>query len=208
MKRVRYKHWLSRHKFAPKIDDDRMVTLIRDVRQGDRQAINEMIEGHLRLANGLISRYASALADFDDLDELVSAAWYAVVYAVNRIATGHLTHTNASGYIAKFLHQFLHAALKGRSVISNPRGHDDCVMCCQLSVCNAKDEMYVEPDISLDVEEEAKKLATDATDSKIIQMLRLGYSAADIARDLDLHKGNVSRRIHRIRQTYLELINE
>jgi DNA-directed RNA polymerase specialized sigma24 family protein len=60
----------------------------------------------------------------------------------------------------------------------------------------------------MEVDEAVEQLANDDVDSKIVRMLRLGYTPADIARDLGIHKGNVSRRINRIRQTYMELINE
>jgi DNA-directed RNA polymerase specialized sigma24 family protein len=179
------------------------MKLLRGVRQGDPAAVSQMIEGHLRLANGLVSRYMSSKSA--DADDLVSAAFFAVTYAVNRIAAGHMDHDNVGGYITKFLHKYLHAALNGRPVIGSPCDSPHHIMCHQL---RSEHDCGVEPDTHLEVEEEIESLADDPIDVKIIRMLQLGYKGTDIARDLCIHKGTVSRRINRIRSTYTELSNE
>jgi DNA-directed RNA polymerase specialized sigma24 family protein len=207
MKGVSFKHWLSEYPFAPPVPDSHMAELLRRVRQGDSQAINEMIEGHLRLANSIVARYlmtSNRDVKSVDVEELVAAAFYATVYAVNRIASGFMTHDNVGGYIAEFLHQKLHAALKERSIICNPRGLEDPVLCCQLSECDSEQHGKIEPDTSLEVDEEVESIVNDVVDAKIVRMLRLGYCAADVARDLGVHKGTVSRRIQRIRENYME----
>lgn len=203
MRGVRFKHWLSGYEFAPKIEDEQMAVLLCRVRDGDKQAIKAMIEGHLRLANSVVSRYLRSKPA--DPDVLVSAAWFAVTYAVNRIAAGHLTHDNPSGYIMMFLHRYLHAALNDQPVIKSPCDSVNHIMCHQL---RSEHDQPVQPDTSMEVEEKIEYLANDETDIEIIRLLRRGHIAADVAYELGLHPGNVSRRIRRIRKTYLELINE
>ena len=185
-----------------------MSVLLKSVRCQEPKAIKEMIEGHLRLANSLVASYVNHAATVET-NELVSAAFYAVVHAVNRIANGSMPHSNASGYIAKFIHQRLHRALRTNSVVRNTRhildkgeGH---AVCCQL---DASHDIPVAPDTSIEAEELLASLVSDEADVKLIRMLRLGHPRKEIAVALDLNETSVGRRITRIRNTYMELLNE
>jgi DNA-directed RNA polymerase specialized sigma24 family protein len=173
-----------------------MPGVLAKVIEGDLQARTIMIESHLRLALALVARYVKTE---DVVDDLVSAAFYAVTYAVNRIASGYLTHDNPTGYIVTFVHGELKRELAKRAVIYTP---EDAERVTHVGLEGV--DCPVQPDNSLDVEEELDAILTDAIDSKIVRMLALGYLAADVAKTLSVHKGNVSRRIARIRAAYQE----
>lgn len=205
MKGYKFRHWLS--KKLPKRIEDPLV-ILESVRNGDPEAIRKMILGHMGLATGLVARYNRS----QQSDELVSAAFYALVNAVNRIANGHLDHDNPTAYIAKFIHGEIRRVLSNKSVSVKAiqfRYHQ-----FNRDRAGAKNGLAIEnviglyPDTTIDVEEEINALVKDKTDEQIIRLLCLGYDGVEIAQKLNLHKSSVSRRISRIRKNYKELENE
>lgn len=208
MRGRKFKHWLSRQ--MPKRIDDPLL-ILDAVKRGDKAAIDEMISGHIRLAMALVARYNQPFRS----DELAAAALYGLVNAVNRIAEGHLTHDNPTGYIVTFIHGEIRRVINGRGVSvrtvqlgcdkrlpKHKSAYDDTNFSDMMD-----DFVGGHPDTTLDVEEELSKLIKDETDEQIIRLLRLGYDGVEIGRKLGLHKSNVSRRIARIRQSYKELEN-
>ncbi len=196
MKGTRFRHWLGKYAFRQPIPDEQMPDVLARVRSGEPEAIKLMIESHLRLGLALVARYVRTAGVVDDL---VSAAFYAITYAVNRIAAGHLAHDNVTGYIVAFVHGELKRELAQRSVVYTPEHVDTAV---QVPI--GEFDVTVPPDFSLDVGEELDAIVKDDTDSKIIRMLLQGYQATDVAKELGVHKGNVSRRIARLRAAYQE----
>lgn len=198
MKGTRFRHWLSKYQFRQRIPESEMPAVLANVRQGDRHAIELMIESHLRLSLALVARY---IKTEDVVDDLVSAAFYAVTKAVNRIAEGYLAHDNPTAYIVTFVHGELKRELARRAVVYTPEDVER-VQHTSLDGVDCK----IQPDNSLDVEEELEAILTDETDVQIVRLLMLGNLAADVAKILNLHKGNVSRRIARIRTAYQETL--
>jgi len=199
MKGYRFHHWMSGRE-PDQIAEERIPVILDSVKQGNREAMTEMITGHMRLAFGLVARYNRA----DMADDLVSAAFYGITQAVDRIAHGHLKHDNASAYIATFVNGEIRRALAGRNVIASPEEGGQPTQCFDL---HEQRHIGAYPDTTIDIEEEINSLTNDETDEAIVRMLRLGYDGAEIARELGLHRGQISRRIARIRETYKELEN-
>lgn len=210
MKGFKFRHWLSK-KLPKRIEDPLLI--LESVKRGEPEAIEEMILGHMGLVTGLVARYNRA----NRSDELVSAAFYGLVNAVNRIASGHLNHDypNPTAYIATFVHGEIRRTLSERSVsvktvqlpgILLPKGRRSR----RAAVAGDRMDEFIGayPDTTLDVEERINALVNDKTDERIIELLRLGYDGMGIGKKLNLHRSSVSRRVNRIRKIYRELENE
>lgn len=204
MKGFKFRHWLSR-RLPPRIKDPLLI--LESVKRGEPEAIEKMIFGHMRLVTGLVARYNKA----NQSDELVSAAFYGLVNAVDRIARGYLDHDNPTAYIVKFIHGEIRKALSKKSVSVKTvrlRLHPNREHGGRNNERHAEHIIGSYPDTTLDVEERINALVKDETDEKIIELLRLGYDGMGIGKKLNLHRSSVSRRINRIRKIYRELENE
>ena len=195
-------------RLPPRVEDP--LAILDSVKAGERCAIEKMVEGHLRLAAGLVARFYRSDTDSD---ELVSAAFYAVANAVQRIADGHLTHDNPTAYIVMFVTGELRRTLanKSISVKTIPLNHHVGEWNTTRSEITADDRAIANiignyPDTTIDIEEEINAL--NKIDARIVELLRLGYKNVEIADDLKIDKSNVSRRVHRIRKIFRELENE
>jgi RNA polymerase sigma factor (sigma-70 family) len=211
MKGRKFKHWMSR-RLPPRIDDPLLI--LESVKAGERWAIEEMVAGHLRLAAGLVGRYYKPDRGKRPInsDDLISAAFYAVSNAVQRIADGHLSHNNPTAYIVTFIHGELRRELAARSVSVKTIQLNHHLEWYETSSAAFSDDYAAVnviggsyPDTTIDIEEEINEVVNDQTDVRIVELLRLGYKMVEIAEDLKLDKSNVSRRVSRIRK---ELVNE
>jgi RNA polymerase sigma factor (sigma-70 family) len=207
MRGYRFRHWLSTNKLlADRIEESQIPVILESVRKGDPEAIREMILGHMRLAMGLVARYNKP----NIADELVGAAFYGVVNAVNRIANGHLKHDNPTAYIVTFIHGEIKRVLRGSNVsikalhLHHLKERVEGGVNDELNAANIPGEY---PDTTIDLEEEINSLCEDNLDEAIIRMLRLGYDGTDIARSLCVSQSTISRRANRIRRIYKELEN-
>lgn len=198
MKGTRFRHWLSKYPFKKPISVERMPEVLSAVRCGNPVAIKEMIESYLGLGLALVARFAK----IDDVvDDLVSAAFLAIVQAVNRIAAGHLTHDNVSPYIVTYIKGGLRKELAKRPVIYTP---ELAIKPMWQRVPLENVDASIPADNTLEVEEELASIVSDDTDIEIIRMRLLGYRAIHVAKELGISRGNVSRRITRIRIAYQE----
>jgi len=200
---LRFKHWLSKYPFKDRISDERMPILLAAVRSGQPTAIKEMIEGHLRLGMALVARFA--LCD-EVVDDLVSASFLSITKAVNRIARGYLTHDNPTAYIVTHVLGGLRKELAKRPTIYTPELGEKAPKTVPLDHPQAN--ISIPPDYSMEIEEELRLICDDDTDIKIIELLMCGFRGASLAAEVGMYKGNVSRRIQRIRQAYLERQSE
>lgn len=199
MKGLRFRHPMA-EKFPEPISEVRAKSILRDVEHGDSAAIEEMIQGHLQYACAIVGRYLHSMNSTAMADDLCEAAFWGLVDGVNAIARNGITHDNVTGYLAKRIHGEIRNHLSGRSIVVGPRG-ERSPHCEDI----AKHDFSIPADTSLEVEEDIHQLVMDETDEFIIRALQQGYCAADIARQLGLHRCNVTRRIGRMRKSYQEL---
>lgn len=82
------------------IEPTRLEELVTRLREGDETVKEEIIYGHLALSVSIACRYGKE-------QELISGAFYGVVYAVNR-AGQKLTDNNITAYISSCVHRFVH----------------------------------------------------------------------------------------------------
>jgi DNA-directed RNA polymerase specialized sigma24 family protein len=199
MRGLRFRHNLA-HLFPEPITADRAREILSDVQHGDERAMEEMILGHLRYACSVVGKYLASANSTAMADDLSEAAFFGIVDGVNAIARNGLVHDNVTGYLAKRINGEIRNYLAGRSVVVGPRG-ERSPHCEDIS----RHDFAVPPDTSIEVEEDIQYLVRDNTDECIVRMLQQGTTAADIARQLGLHKANVGRRIARIQKSYQEL---
>jgi len=199
MKGYRFQHWLSNYTLPSRIEDADLPDVIEEVKHGNREAMDRLTNGHIRLAMGLVARYHRP----DISDDLVGAAFLGICKAVRYIAEGKLNHDNATGYIVTFIHGEIRRAIAGKNVVMSNNG-SPAPQCFDLH-----DDRHVGgfPDTTMEVEEQINAIAGDETDLAIVRMLSLGYDGAEIARKLDIDRRRVSERVIRIRKTYKELEN-
>lgn len=213
MKGLRFRHPLA-VQFKPAISEKRTLEILPAVERGDTDAINEMIEGHVQYACAIVGRYLMSMHSNVAADDLTEAAFYGLVDGVNAIHRNGLDHANPTGYIARFIHGEIRKSLKlKKSIIYTPRDEPTVpVGSFKLEDHDrggnrdaTSDEPWTEPDNSLEVEEDINALISDSVDERIVRLLQLGYLPIDIARELGLHRSNISRRISRIQDAYKEL---
>lgn len=183
-------------RLPPKMKRSRLPAVVEGVKKGDPAAINEMIEGYMRLAMSVVKRCK-------DRSELCSVALFAVVKAVHYIAEGRLTHENPDAYIATFIHRDVRRAKKRQEFISEKDGSP------YLHFDLQEDESvgYIQHS-NVAVEDIINAVTEDRTDREIISMLQTGHDMTEIGHRLALHKGNISRRIAAIRKRYRRLEDE
>jgi DNA-directed RNA polymerase specialized sigma24 family protein len=183
-------------RLPPRIKKSRLPTVTEAVKRGDPAAINEMIEGHMRLAMSVVKRCRNR-------SELCSVALFAVVKAVHYIAEGKLTHDSPDAYIATFIHRDVRRAQRRQEYISDKDGspylHFDL---------HEDDAAGYTQHTAVTVEETVNAITKDRTDREIVDLLQTGHSVTEIGHRLALHKGNIFRRIAAIRKRYRRLENE
>jgi len=184
------KHYLSDTEFV-ELTTEEVKHYAMAAAKGDKDAAKKLVEGHIKLAFSAVSRLEG------NSDELMSEALFHLTNAVRLIGEGKLKdYENVSAYIQKHVSlNTLAYAIKLRSVVNQPDScttHDSCL----------KDDVPVNADNMFEVEEQIEHLSQDDIDGKIIRMLLLGYSADEIANNLQVHRSCVFRRISRIKEAY------
>ncbi len=184
---------LSLKEWPKGIDPDESLTLLGHIRQDICRdiAIKRIIEGHLRLAISIVGRYMLFFDCNHLFDDLSGAAFEGVVVAANRLHT--LKHNNVTGYIVRYIHNFVSVALKKSPVVPTPRGHVP-VKIKQIDHhdCGYSDD-FVQSDI-LD------NLTRTKEERNIVDLRIKGYTDQEIANTLKIP----TTRVFRIRKTLKE----
>lgn len=185
------KHYLSDRKFL-ELTTEEVKQCAEATAKGDKDAARKLVEGHIKIAFSAVSRLEG------NSDELMSEALFQITKAVQLIAEGKLRdYDNVSAYIQKRVSlKTLTYAIKLRSIVSQPE--ESTIHDSRLK----DDATPVNIDNSLEVEEQIEHLSQDDVDARIIRMLLLGYSADEIAKNLEVHRSCVFRRISRIKEAY------
>jgi DNA-directed RNA polymerase specialized sigma subunit len=168
---------------AKSITPARALEILPLVRQGNRDAMDEMIIGHMNLAWTIAQGYP-------DKDESVSLAYCGLVDGVRLISTGHLKHDNVSAYLSTRIRGEILDSLREKTMPN-------------LLIC----DRCVQTDNSLELEETILALSQDSVDELIIRKLLFGDLAVDIARVLGMHQSTIGRRIKRIQDAYTAELN-
>lgn len=190
-----YRRVLSTENFPFKIEDKRKLELLKLVRKGNTEAKNELILGHVRLAVSIVDRYIIIYSCRHSDDMLDSAAIEGLTVAVNRVEQGHLKHDNVTGYIIKFIHNYISECLRKLPPVYTPRGHSypRYVGAEMLEIMVQEDN----PHALIVVKDLIDCTIRNERERRIVDLRIIGYTDKEIAKIMDIPQVSVFR----IRQT-------
>jgi len=122
-------HFVEREFIPPDpIDVSKLPELLERIKEdkGKKEAINEIVNGHIRLALSISSRYITYFNCSHLSQDLDSAAMEGLVVAANRLDT--IGHDNVTGFIVVYVHNFVSTYLRKSSIVPVPRGYDPVIV--------------------------------------------------------------------------------
>jgi len=183
--RIDFKH----HRLPPPITADRLQECMKRIEESK----DEIIEGHLRLAMNLVSKFAKC----KESNDLVGVAFLALVEAVNRLKP----NMNAGAYINKSItwalrkHRFdnhaLHASVS-TYYRHGPKSRD------AISIHQNEYEIAIvgRESVGYELFDILGHIAATPLEKEILELRSLGYCDRDVATQL----GYSTSRIAQIRQ--------
>lgn len=183
---------------ATRIEPERLENLVQRLRGGDRSVANEIICGHLGLAYSIANIFTN---DEDQRDEVVSAALFGLVQAVEWSASGRLYDNNITPYIYSTMRSFINrhfsdiAPIPGYS-LTNTVYMDDY---------DSEIESTYMPTTVDDYEfitDELLEMLSDE-DRELINFILEGYTITEIASKLNVSVGTVTYRKYKIQERLL-----
>lgn len=110
------KCYFSDLKLPKQIESEELEILVTRLKSGDQSVAVEIINGHIRLAIDIATRYS-----LRDGDDIVSAAMYGVCQAVQWAPT-RLHDLNITPYIVATVHRFISDSHTENDVVHTPKG--------------------------------------------------------------------------------------
>ena len=100
------------------LTEDQLIEQVKKLKQGDKEAQEKIVLGHLNLAVSIASRYANQFPNKISVD-LAGEAMQAMCSAVNRVRRGYSMekHNNITGFIVKSIQGHLMNYIKSDFVI-------------------------------------------------------------------------------------------
>lgn len=179
--------------------------ILERVREGNREARDTLILGHLRLATSIVNRYLSYLNSNHSVmaDDLDGAAIEGIVDAVDRIEKGKMQHDNVTGYIVYSIHNSINRCLKKSIPIHVPRNHK---IPCFLSLDenhHVKEGWHEFHDL-VEVKDELDNLIQNEIERKLIDLKIMGHSDTEVAAILGLNRTKLIRMKQSLRERYIQ----
>lgn len=169
-----YHHDYLSQRLPPRTEPDELRPLYDLIIKGDEDARKRLIEGHLRLALNIASRYSFFGADFE---EVSSAAMVGVCTAVERIKDDKVEYVNLTGYIIKYTHQHCYNAVRMDTCVPMPRGQKPVAQTGMIDVTINDDNLTEVADVLdaiVETEEEGEVIALRAegrTDQQVADLM-------------------------------------
>ena len=173
------------------LDDVEKLKLLKRVREGDSEAVEKMILGHVRLAFSIVNRYVNSFPYF--VDDLKSAAMMGIVIAVNKIAENSMAaHDNVTGYIVINVNYAIRREIQNSFVIRTPRGKK-VVSMTDLTQCNLV-KRHSQPSSQLyEIWDAVDSLTEDQLEKQILELRSEGHTDNKVADFLGLSRSSVTR---------------
>lgn len=99
-----------------KIEETRLIELVKKLRAGDRSVEDEIVRGHIRLAINIAGRYANLAPNKRDV--LVCEAFYGIIYAIQHV--NRLINTSITPWITSNIHRFVYDFISRDTTIYIP----------------------------------------------------------------------------------------
>lgn len=174
--------------YPQRISEEDMPRILELVRKCDKDAMDQMAVGHIRLAISIVNRYISVYNLKYYAHELDSAAFEGIVVAVSKIASGKLTHDNATGYIVKYTHQYVSNCARNSSVVRFPRTAK------RRSIEPLPNEILGKSETDMiDAWDLVENISTNDTEKRILKLKIEGCTDFEIGAQLGLSRLKVLR---------------
>ena len=170
---------------------------------GDKEKINALkaedwdllIESHMRLGCSIAGRYVRLGGKSD---EMVSAAMFGIVVAVDRVKRKLLKHMNVTGYIIHYIHQHCAEALRMDCVIPVPQHNDTKIITCPITNIHSKaneakiGELY----------EIIEHITHTELEKDIVFLRQQSYTDSEVASNLGISRSTVTKTRKRLLERY------
>lgn len=202
--------YFSDLKLPKQIEEGTLEILVIRLKNGDQSAAIEIINGHIRLAISIATRYSLL-----DSDDIVSAAMYGVCQAVKWAPT-RLKDLNITPYIVSTVHRFISDCHEEDDVVHIPKGIRKDFFFDYVSWAperNADCDIFIDeeehgPDVLIPVIHDDLFNIDGAIDDLdlpkqhgLVLKLKLeGYTHAQIGQKLEIKKRDITRIFVRIEE--------
>jgi len=204
------KCYFSDLKLPKQIEKEILEALVVRLKNGDQSAAVEIINGHIRLAIDIATRYSLL-----DSDEIVSAAMYGVCQAVHWAPT-RLKDLNITPYIVATVHRFISDSHSDDDVVHIPKGIEKTPVNYMpwVSERNADCDIFIDdddkgPDVLVpvvhddlfNIEEAIADLDLPKEHGLALRLKLEGYTHEQIGQKLEIKKRDVTRIFVKIEES-------
>jgi RNA polymerase sigma factor (sigma-70 family) len=194
-------------------ENNRLFPLVRD---GDRQARDQMIELNRPLVTFKVTKYLEQFPQCTHLrDDLLSSGTLALVEAVCKIAAGEHDGENVTAYINKWIHFGVGnvvdieggVRIPGRTQRKKKKEGTPLQTFSKVSDLehNFLDTDGLQDPMAVpDLMDEINGLATTPRDKEYVRLKLLGYRDSEVAKKLGVSKGTVFNIKQRLYEQFLE----
>jgi len=156
---------------------------------------DSLTESHMRLGCSIAGRYVRLGGDSD---EMVGAAMFGIVRAVDKIKDGQLEHDNITGYIVHYIHQECSESLRKNTTIPTPRKKPPKhIFPLTATTSTSYDDFNI-----VDFEDVLEKIIENDEERLIIELRREGFMDKAIAEILGISRSQVTKSRLRLAKRY------
>lgn len=181
------------------IPDEAKNILISKLKAGDKSVINELVNGHIRLAISIVSKYSRNRPNYKD--EFISLAMCSLVTECHNIANGVTEiDDNLTGYLTSRIHSVC-ANYNGSSLRRSLYTND-------LVRVNVG-EATIESELSYsDLKELIQLACRTPRDRHIVELRRQQYTYEEIGEKLNLNTSWICKLLREIESRFDKLVKE
>ena len=202
--------YFSDLKLPKQIEEGELEALVTRLKNGDQSAAVKIINGHIRLAIGIATRYSLL-----DSDDIVSAAMYGVCQAV-QWAPQRLKDLNITPYIVATVHRFISDSHAEDDVVHFPKGLEKVTVnyVPWVPERNADCDIYIDddprgPDVLVpvvhddlfNIDEAIDDLDLPKKHGLALKLKLEGYNHEQIGQKLEIKKRDVTRMFVKIEES-------
>ncbi len=173
------------------LGDEEKLKLLKRVREGNSEAIEKMILGHIRLAFSIVSRYTDSFPYL--VDDLKSAAMMGIIIAVNKIAKNSMAaHDNVTGYIVVNVNYAIRREIQNNLAIQSPRDKE-VLRVTNSTLYNVGTRHSQLSSQLYEIWDSVDSLTEDQLEKQILELRSEGHTDNEVAEFLGLSRSSVTR---------------
>lgn len=197
-------HYLSKRS-PPRIEQSRLDELTERLLQKDLSVIDEIVQGHMRLAIKLASKYAYNRRQ--KTDDIISVALLAAVMACHEAAEGRMKEGSClSDYIGCRIITKLSRFCSEDTIIRIPKSSKDLygLENIKTQYINQDDRVTHSEEHLIELNEMIDSCIETDTEKTIIALRRLGFSDEEIGERLGCSKAYINKIRSEVRKRFNE----